>query len=208
MKDEYSTWRPCRVYPRGNCQRYSLDGRLNGPQSRYRSFWEKKPCPARIRNHTVQLVASRYTAWAILLGVFDWWLSLQPPAHAGCSLADFSTLKMEAIRSSETSVYAISTRRRIPEDGFFIVTVVKTSNLTCKRRLQRFKSKLYLKFLRQWLKSANFWVVTLCSSDGDNRSFGENYSPLFWMSKISPARNQKQSDKFLRNFGRLLLNYT
>jgi hypothetical protein len=28
---------------------------------------------------------------------------LLPPAHAGSSLADFSTLKMEAIRSSETA---------------------------------------------------------------------------------------------------------
>jgi hypothetical protein len=44
-------------------------------------------------------------------------LSLQPPAHAGTSLADFSTLKMEAIRSSETSVYTISTRCHIPEGG-------------------------------------------------------------------------------------------
>jgi hypothetical protein len=41
----------------------------------------------------------------------------QPPAHAGSSLADFSTLKMDAIRSSETSVYKISTRPHIPEDG-------------------------------------------------------------------------------------------
>jgi hypothetical protein len=31
-------------------------------------------------------------------------VTMQPPAHAGSSLADFSTLKMEAIRSSETSV--------------------------------------------------------------------------------------------------------
>jgi hypothetical protein len=30
-----------------------------------------------------------------------------------------STLKMEAIRSSETSLNTISTRRHIPEDGFF-----------------------------------------------------------------------------------------
>jgi hypothetical protein len=37
--------------------------------------------------------------------------------HAGSSLADFSTLKMEAIRSSETSVHTRSTRRHIPEDG-------------------------------------------------------------------------------------------
>jgi hypothetical protein len=42
---------------------------------------------------------------------------LQPPAHAGSSLADFSTLKMEAICSSETSVYTRFTRLHIPEDG-------------------------------------------------------------------------------------------
>jgi hypothetical protein len=42
---------------------------------------------------------------------------LQPPAHAGSSLADFCTLKMEAIRSSETSVDTRSTRRHIPENG-------------------------------------------------------------------------------------------
>jgi hypothetical protein len=41
---------------------------------------------------------------------------LQPPAHAGSSLADFSTLKMVTIRSSETSVHALTTRRQIPED--------------------------------------------------------------------------------------------
>jgi hypothetical protein len=44
-------------------------------------------------------------------------LSLQPPANAGSLLADFSTLKMEAIRSAETSVHTRSTRRHIPEDG-------------------------------------------------------------------------------------------
>jgi hypothetical protein len=39
-------------------------------------------------------------------------------AHAGSSLADFSTQKMEAIRSSETSVQSTtSTRRHTPEDG-------------------------------------------------------------------------------------------
>jgi hypothetical protein len=40
-----------------------------------------------------------------------------PPAHAGSSLPDFSTVKMETIRSSETSVYTSSIRRHIPEDG-------------------------------------------------------------------------------------------
>jgi hypothetical protein len=42
---------------------------------------------------------------------------LQPPAHAGSSLVDLSTLKMEGICSSETSVHTRSTRRHIPEDG-------------------------------------------------------------------------------------------
>jgi hypothetical protein len=42
---------------------------------------------------------------------------LQPPAHAGSSLADFSTLKMEAISSSETSTYTRTTPRHIAEDG-------------------------------------------------------------------------------------------
>jgi hypothetical protein len=41
--------------------------------------------------------------------------SLQPPAHADSSLADFSTLKIEAVLSSETSVHTRSTRLHIPE---------------------------------------------------------------------------------------------
>jgi hypothetical protein len=49
--------------------------------------------------------------------LFNWWLSLQPLAQAGFSLADFSTLKMEAIHSSETSVHTRYTRRHSPEDG-------------------------------------------------------------------------------------------
>jgi hypothetical protein len=43
--------------------------------------------------------------------------SLQPPAQAGSSLADFSTLKMEAIRSSERSVHTSSTHPHITKDG-------------------------------------------------------------------------------------------
>jgi hypothetical protein len=42
---------------------------------------------------------------------------LQSSAHAGSSLADVSTLKMEAIRSSETSAHTISARSHIPQDG-------------------------------------------------------------------------------------------
>jgi hypothetical protein len=45
--------------------------------------------------------------------------SEEPAWASGCSLqlADFSTLKMEAIRSSETSVHTRSTWRHIPENG-------------------------------------------------------------------------------------------
>jgi hypothetical protein len=46
---------------------------------------------------------------------FDWQLSLQPPTHAASLHSDFSTLKMDAIRSSETSVHTRRTRRHIPE---------------------------------------------------------------------------------------------
>jgi hypothetical protein len=41
---------------------------------------------------------------------------LHPPANASASLANFATLKMEAIRSSETSVNTRPTQRHIPED--------------------------------------------------------------------------------------------
>jgi hypothetical protein len=47
--------------------------------------------------------------------------SLQPPAHAGSSLADFSILKVEVICSSETSVHTRSTRRYIPKDDILQV---------------------------------------------------------------------------------------
>jgi hypothetical protein len=41
--------------------------------------------------------------------------------QAGSSLADFSTLKIQAIRSCETSVHTRSTRRLIPEDGILLL---------------------------------------------------------------------------------------
>jgi hypothetical protein len=50
------------------------------------------------------------------------WLVAQSAATCSrCSpFADFSTLKMEAIRSSETSVDARSTQRHIPEDDILL----------------------------------------------------------------------------------------
>jgi hypothetical protein len=39
---------------------------------------------------------------------------------SGSSQADFPTLKMEAVGSSETSVHTKSTRRHIPEDDILL----------------------------------------------------------------------------------------
>jgi hypothetical protein len=55
------------------------------------------------------------------------YLQLQPPAHAGLPLADFSTLKMEAIRSSETSVNARSTQLHIPENDILHYAICRVS---------------------------------------------------------------------------------
>jgi hypothetical protein len=52
-----------------------------------------------------------------------------PPPHAASSLADFSTLKLEAIRSSETSVHTISTRCEIPEYGILSVCNCSLTNI-------------------------------------------------------------------------------
>jgi hypothetical protein len=64
-------------------------------------FWDVAPCTSCVNRRFGRMYR----------------LHLQPPAHAGFSLGDFSTLKMEALRFSETSVYSRSTRRHIPEDG-------------------------------------------------------------------------------------------
>jgi hypothetical protein len=61
--------------------------------------------------------------------------SLQPPAHAGSSFAHFSALKMEAILSSETSVYTRFIQHHIPEDGIL-------HSQRCEN-LKSYKKKLY-----------------------------------------------------------------
>jgi hypothetical protein len=63
-------------------------------------FWEVAPCKSSMNRR----FGGKY-------------LGLQTSAHAGSSLGDFSTLKAEEIRSSETSVHTRSIRRHIPEDS-------------------------------------------------------------------------------------------
>jgi hypothetical protein len=53
---------------------------------------------------------------------------------AGSQLADFSTLKMEAIRSSETVVNARSTQLHIPNDDILNMTNVYSSLLGMFKR--------------------------------------------------------------------------
>jgi hypothetical protein len=53
---------------------------------------------------------------------------LQPYAHIDSSLADFSNLKMEAIRSSKTSVHTIPTQRHIQEDGILLYIITNNVN--------------------------------------------------------------------------------
>jgi hypothetical protein len=53
--------------------------------------------------------------------------SVQLLAHAGSSLAEFSTLKMEAKRRFKEELHGATSDKT----AFFIVTAVKTSNLTC-----------------------------------------------------------------------------
>jgi hypothetical protein len=64
------------------------------------------------------LILSSHLRLGLLNGLFpSGFPSLQPPDHPCSSPADSSTLKMEVIRSSETSVHTRCTQRHSPEDG-------------------------------------------------------------------------------------------
>jgi hypothetical protein len=85
-------------------------------------------------------------------------LSLQPPAHTAFSLADFSTLKMEAMSYSETSIHTRSTRRHNPEDGILLGsnchlsfgTVIMAAAFisTPKMKNDRWSERIY--FAEEW----------------------------------------------------------
>jgi hypothetical protein len=98
----------------------------------------------------------------IFLGFFGWQLRLLLPPHAGSSLTDFSTLKMEAICSSKTSVHFTgSTWRHIPDDGIlhshrcenlksYIKLVNKFQNLKINLRSNKWIALCYVINLCIW----------------------------------------------------------
>jgi hypothetical protein len=80
-------------------------------------FWDMAPCRYCVNRRFRGTYRLHLQGTKIRPGGTSLSRCLQPPAHAGSSLADFCTLKMEAIRSSKTSVYKVFTRCHIPEDG-------------------------------------------------------------------------------------------
>jgi hypothetical protein len=123
--------------------------------------------------------------------------SMQPRAHPGSSLADFPTLKMEAIRSSETLVHIRSRRCHIPEDGI----------LYSHRRenLRYYKTWIFLRILRisfSFFKqnisevgcvSVNTWKGTcpplMMKTDPVSEPFCLKKKPRWEMFKITTFRH-------------------
>jgi hypothetical protein len=92
---------------------------------------------------------------------------LQPPAHAGSSLADFCILKMEAIRSSETSVHTRYTWRHIPEDGILQWSLSFSRFypcITCDTRGKLQKSQVVVACSLDEIQTGYLWNTSL---DGD-----------------------------------------
>jgi hypothetical protein len=74
----------------------------------------KYKSPAEVIEPEVKYYGLRSIISLIIFGIRK---NYYPPAHADSSLAEFSTLKMEALHFSEMSVHTRSTRRHIPEYG-------------------------------------------------------------------------------------------
>jgi hypothetical protein len=117
--------------------------------------------------------------------------SLQPPAHAGSLHADFSTLKMGAIRSSETSVHTRSTRRHIPEDG-----------ILHSHRNENLKSYILFLFLLIWRNMDLWHIMTVafrnfqvpsnhvCVFTGVNNADSGKYELHSWIAPQAKLRGR------------------
>jgi hypothetical protein len=75
--------------------------------------------------------------------LFAWFnphrLQTEPPADVGSALADYSTLEMEAIRSSQTSVHTRSTWHHIPEEG--ILQINRSLHKNIKKDFSKYPNK-------------------------------------------------------------------
>jgi hypothetical protein len=92
-------------------------------------FWDVAPCISCVNRRFGGRYRLRVQARKIRdpgTSVSKWLQTrrnLQPPPHAGSFVVDFSTLKMEAIHSSETSVHTRYTWRHIPEHGILQIYI-------------------------------------------------------------------------------------
>jgi hypothetical protein len=86
-------------------------------------FWDLAPCRSRVNQrfggtYRLHLQCRKFRERGTSLSRWlQTELSLQSPAHIGSSRSDFSTQKMEAIYSSETSIHTRSTRLHLLENG-------------------------------------------------------------------------------------------
>jgi hypothetical protein len=80
--------------------------------------------------------------------IADWWFSLQPPAHAGSPLADFSTLNMEAIHSPKRrltqDIHSATSRRRHSSTQFFFKPPRETLTYTMAQETKYVYKKMGL----------------------------------------------------------------
>jgi hypothetical protein len=95
----------------------SRDVKLSNQWSASMEFCVKRKLWLFVPSGLMLCVLLRFVGDSVLPGLGVCYTELTEAAWAGSSLADFSALKMEAMCSSETSVYTRSTRCHIPEDG-------------------------------------------------------------------------------------------
>jgi hypothetical protein len=113
-------------------------------------FWDVASC----RSYVNRYFGGTYRLHLQGRKIRELWTSvsrcLQYAAAAGSWLADFSTLKMEAILSSETSVHIRSTRRHISEDGILHTELCLLSKYRSLLRTSYITMSITVSFQRIW----------------------------------------------------------
>jgi hypothetical protein len=134
---------------------------------------------------------------------------------ASSSIEDFSTLKMEVIRSSETSVHTRSTRRHIPEDGILQhIGYLRFELLTAV-----FMKSFIIWDIMPWSQlEADRRFGDICfylhgrirSQEGNQHEWGSNHSRrILWLLPARDYRHRSQrynSDIYFSNVMRIFLS--